>query len=162
MRLTDHRCTCRISTLIIAPAFLQAANYIILGWIAVKLGTQYLRIHPVTYSAVCVSGDLVSLVVQAIGGGMASSADTLEGANTGGEPIRTFHAIDTDALATAYVMVSGVFAQMRQSTPCVHLQANRLHADRLICITVVMLLYSAILIEFTLRYRADRPVQRME
>lgn len=57
-------------------------------------GEQYSRFHYKTYAAVFISGDVVSLVVQATGGGMAASADTYEGAETG-----------------AKIMVGGVMGQ---------------------------------------------------
>lgn len=85
----------QISTLIIAPAFLAAGNYILLGRIIPVLGSRYTFIHPLSYTVVFVTGDLISLVVQAVGGGQASAADTLAGANQG-----------------AYVMVGGVMVSL--------------------------------------------------
>ncbi|GHJ87964.1 hypothetical protein NliqN6_4366 [Naganishia liquefaciens] len=85
----------QISSLIMAPAFMAAGNYILLGRIIPVLGTRYSFIHPTSYTIVFVFGDLVSLIVQAIGGGKASAAETLEGANAG-----------------ARVMVGGVMFQM--------------------------------------------------
>lgn len=69
----------QISSLIIAPAFMAAGNYILLGRIIPVLGTKYSFIHPLSYTIVFVLGDLISLVIQAIGGGQASAAETLEG-----------------------------------------------------------------------------------
>jgi len=64
----------QISTTIIAPTFLSAANFIILGMVVNQIGTHYSRISPKAYSIVFVSADVVSLVIQAIGGGAASAA----------------------------------------------------------------------------------------
>lgn len=69
----------QISSLIIAPAFMAAGNYILLGRIIPVLGSRYSFIHPTSYTIVFVVGDLVSLVVQAVGGGQASAAETLDG-----------------------------------------------------------------------------------
>ncbi|KAJ9114918.1 hypothetical protein QFC20_001291 [Naganishia adeliensis] len=88
----------QISSLIIAPAFMAAGNYILLGRIIPVLGTKYSFIHPLSYTIVFVLGDLVSLVVQAIGGGKASAAETLDAV--------------TGANAGAKVMVGGVLFQM--------------------------------------------------
>lgn len=52
-------------------------------------------INPKTYMIVFVTGDVLSLVVQSIGGGSAASADTPSAANRGG-----------------YIMVAGVDIQM--------------------------------------------------
>jgi hypothetical protein len=65
----------QISSTIIAPTFLTAANFIMLGRVVSALGPQYSRLTPKTYTTVFLTADLVALVVQAVGGGMASSAD---------------------------------------------------------------------------------------
>jgi hypothetical protein len=85
----------QISSLIIAPAFMAAGNYILLGRIIPVLGTRYSFIHPLSYTIVFVVGDVISLVIQAIGGGQASAAETNKAANDG-----------------AKVMVGGVMFQM--------------------------------------------------
>lgn len=69
--------------------------YITLGYLIRFLGPQYCRFNPTLYSVTFVLGDLASLIVQAIGGGQASAAETLQGANDG-----------------AHVMVAGVLVQM--------------------------------------------------
>lgn len=58
--------------LIIAPTPLVAANFIILGRIIRRLGPQYSRLTPRRYTVVFVSCDIISLLVQAIGGSVAS------------------------------------------------------------------------------------------
>lgn len=57
--------------------------------------SKYSFIHPLSYTIVFVIGDLISLVIQAVGGGQASAADNLDDANKG-----------------AKVMVGGVMFQM--------------------------------------------------
>lgn len=59
------------------------------------LGQEYSWIHPTSYAIVAITGDIISLVVQAAGGGLASGANTPEGQNNG-----------------AYIMVGGVFWQV--------------------------------------------------
>lgn len=56
---------------------------------------QYSSIKPLTYTIFFIIGDLVSLTIQAVGGGLASAANTLNGANNG-----------------AKIMVAGVIIQM--------------------------------------------------
>ncbi|KAH9057688.1 RTA1-domain-containing protein [Lactarius vividus] len=63
-------------TLIIAPTPLVAANFILLGRIIRRLGPQYSRLTPRRYTIVFVSCDIISLVVQAIGGSVASGTQT--------------------------------------------------------------------------------------
>ncbi|KAI9433908.1 RTA1 like protein-domain-containing protein [Lactarius indigo] len=63
-------------TLIIAPTPLVAANFILLGRIIRRLGPQYSRLTPRRYTIIFVSCDIISLVVQAIGGSVASGTTT--------------------------------------------------------------------------------------
>ncbi|KAG8970773.1 hypothetical protein FRC05_011724 [Tulasnella sp. 425] len=80
---------------IIAPSFMTAAMFIIVGRIINLVGTEYSRLRPRTYSILFISADFVALVVQAIGGATASSADDPKGAEKG-----------------ANIMVAGILVQM--------------------------------------------------
>lgn len=62
-------------TLTIGPAFLSAAVYLCLGRIIVVYGEHFSRLKPRTYSVLFISCDVLALVLQAIGGGIASSTD---------------------------------------------------------------------------------------
>ncbi|KDQ58324.1 hypothetical protein JAAARDRAFT_176226 [Jaapia argillacea MUCL 33604] len=64
----------QITTTIIAPTPLVAANFIILGKIIRRLGPQYSRLSPMWYMIVFCSFDLIALIVQAVGGASASQA----------------------------------------------------------------------------------------
>ncbi|KAF4581569.1 hypothetical protein EYR40_009853 [Pleurotus pulmonarius] len=64
----------QITATILAPTPLVAANFIILGRIIARLGPTYSRLSPKWYTIVFLSCDIVALVVQGVGGGMASSA----------------------------------------------------------------------------------------
>ncbi|KAF8192151.1 RTA1-like protein [Pholiota molesta] len=72
-----------ITATIIAPTPLLAANFVIFGRIIRALGQKYSRMRPRLYTIIFTSSDVASLVVQGLGGGVASSATTLEGANRG-------------------------------------------------------------------------------
>lgn len=65
----------QIVTLTIAPAFLAAALYLCLGRIVVVYGEHFSRLKPRTYSILFISCDFFSLLLQAIGGAMASVGD---------------------------------------------------------------------------------------
>lgn len=71
----------RISTLVIVPTFISGGIYAALGRLIVNIGRQYSRLTPRKYVAVFVSCDVASLVIQAIGGGMASAASKKVGGN---------------------------------------------------------------------------------
>ncbi|KAK9364761.1 RTA1 like protein-domain-containing protein [Lipomyces kononenkoae] len=60
--------------LIFAPAFFMAGIYYLLGQITVIWGTKYSRFGPWTYTKTFVTLDLLSIIIQGIGGGAASGA----------------------------------------------------------------------------------------
>ncbi|OBZ77307.1 Sphingoid long-chain base transporter RSB1 [Grifola frondosa] len=64
----------RITTTIIAPTPLVAANFVILGQITRRLGQNYSRLSATWYTIVFGSCDIIALVIQAVGGAKASVA----------------------------------------------------------------------------------------
>ncbi|KAF8163848.1 RTA1-like protein [Crassisporium funariophilum] len=73
----------QITCTIIAPTPLLAASFIIFGDIIKRMGPAYSRVSPKWYSIIFCTCDVISLVVQGVGGGIAASAQTLKGANLG-------------------------------------------------------------------------------
>lgn len=69
--------------LTIAPAFLSAAIYLCLSRIVVAYGEQVSRFRARTYTIVFISCDFLALLLQAAGGGIASSADTKDMSDIG-------------------------------------------------------------------------------
>ncbi|ESK83631.1 putative rta1-like protein [Moniliophthora roreri MCA 2997] len=59
---------------IIGPTPLIAANFVILGSVIKTLGTEYSRIKPQQYSVIFCSCDVIALLVQGLGAGIASAA----------------------------------------------------------------------------------------
>ena len=66
----------QICCLILGPAFNSAAIYLTLKHLALTFGPEYSLIKPRWYTYLFIAGDLVSLVLQAIGGGLAATAAT--------------------------------------------------------------------------------------
>lgn len=60
-------------TLTIGPVFFAAAIYLTLGRIVVVYGVECSRLRPGTYTLIFLGCDILSLVVQAVGGGIAAS-----------------------------------------------------------------------------------------
>ncbi|CAE6509724.1 unnamed protein product [Rhizoctonia solani] len=85
----------QITTTIIAPSFMTAAMFLILPKIINELGMEYSRMPPRLYSIIFITADVTALVIQAVGGAMASIADTLDGAERG-----------------AHVMLGGIVIQL--------------------------------------------------
>ncbi|KAG9023505.1 hypothetical protein FS837_005765 [Tulasnella sp. UAMH 9824] len=95
----DNAFYMNICCTIIAPSFMTAAMFIMMGRIIHLVGTEYSRLKPRTYSILFISADLVALVVQAVGGAAAASAETPEGSERG-----------------ANIMVAGIIVQMAAIT----------------------------------------------
>ncbi|KAF5675580.1 RSB1-like integral membrane transporter [Fusarium denticulatum] len=72
----------QISTLIIAPVFFTAGVYIILGRLIQVFGRDCSILRPSLYLWIFCTCDVISLVVQAIGGGLASAAVNKVDGNT--------------------------------------------------------------------------------
>lgn len=65
----------QICCIILGPAFNSAAIYLTLKHITLTFGPEYSILKPAWYTYIFIACDLVSLVLQAIGGGMAATAD---------------------------------------------------------------------------------------
>jgi len=89
----------QISTLIIAPTFFTAGIYVILGQFIHILGRQFSIISPRLYLYIFCTCDFISLVIQAIGGGIASGAETVDVRNLG-----------------THIMVAGIVFQLATLT----------------------------------------------
>ncbi|WWC61890.1 uncharacterized protein I303_104475 [Kwoniella dejecticola CBS 10117] len=85
----------QICCLVIAPTFFSAANYLLFGRIIENAGPEYSSLHTQSSSTIFVIADIVCLVIQAAGGGIAGTAGDSQGANTG-----------------AYIMTGGVVVQL--------------------------------------------------
>ncbi|KAF9781599.1 RTA1-domain-containing protein [Thelephora terrestris] len=74
----------QITTTIISPTFILAANFVILMRIIPKLGQQYSRLKPHMYTIVFCSCDVIALIVQSVGGAIASANKGATDADRGG------------------------------------------------------------------------------
>jgi hypothetical protein len=70
-------------TLTIAPALLTAAIYLCLSRIIIVYGQHLSRFKPRTYTLVFCTCDIISLVLQALGGAIASTANTVSSSDLG-------------------------------------------------------------------------------
>ncbi|KAF4617304.1 hypothetical protein D9613_006279 [Agrocybe pediades] len=75
----------QITTTILGPTPFLAANFVIFGIIIQRLGTQFSRLSPKWYTILFCTCDVVSLVIQGVGGGKAAvPADNGEDPTPGG------------------------------------------------------------------------------
>lgn len=65
----------QICCLIISPAFISAGMYLTLKHAVISFGESWSRFKPAMYTYMFIAGDLVSLVLQGAGGGIAATAD---------------------------------------------------------------------------------------
>ena len=73
----------QICCLIIAPAFLAAGVYLTLKYLVLTVGRDYSRIRAKWYTWIFILCDLLSLVLQGSGGGIAATANTESGQKAG-------------------------------------------------------------------------------
>ncbi|KAL5338729.1 RTA1 like protein-domain-containing protein [Aspergillus crustosus] len=102
----------QITTLIIAPTFYTAGVYILLGRFIQILGRESSIFSPRVYLWIFVTCDVVSLVIQAIGGAMASIEADKE---------------DGDTAPGTNIMVAGIIFQMASITIFVLCAADFVH-----------------------------------
>ncbi|KAJ7152907.1 RTA1 like protein-domain-containing protein [Mycena filopes] len=94
---------------IMGPTPLAAANFIILGRIIDRLGPVYSRLSPKLYTILFLCCDIASLVIQAIGGGMAAGAvNQLRDPAKGGH-VMLGGIVFQMATITVYVFCAGEF-----------------------------------------------------
>lgn len=65
----------QICCLIISPAFIAAGIYVTLKHLVINFGESWSRLRPAWYTYIFICGDLISLVLQGAGGGLASAGD---------------------------------------------------------------------------------------
>jgi len=68
----------QITTTIASPTFILATNFETVRRIILKVGPQYSRLKPHLYMIVFCTCDVIALVVQSVGGGIASVAATTD------------------------------------------------------------------------------------
>ncbi|CAL1695734.1 unnamed protein product [Somion occarium] len=99
----------QITTTIIAPTPLIAANFITLGQVISRLGSDYSRLNAMWYTIVFVTCDIVALVVQAVGGAQASIAvQDNRDPNPGGNVMLGGIAFQLGSI-TIYMLLAGEF-----------------------------------------------------
>ncbi|CBX99012.1 hypothetical protein LEMA_P082510.1 [Plenodomus lingam JN3] len=66
----------QICCLIISPAFVSAGIYLTLKHAVITCGESWSRLKPAWYTYIFIAGDVVSLLLQGAGGGIAATADS--------------------------------------------------------------------------------------
>ncbi|KAJ7115433.1 RTA1-like protein [Mycena epipterygia] len=102
---------------VISPTPLIAVNFILLSWIVTRLGPCYARLTPIRYAIVFISCDIVALVIQAVGGGLASTASDLSGANLGAKVMLAGIVVQFSAIVLYAYLASDFLLCYHQDRP---------------------------------------------
>lgn len=73
----------QICCIIIAPAFITAGIYLTLKYLVLTIGSDYSRIRAKYYTWIFILCDLLSLILQGAGGGIAATANTASSQSLG-------------------------------------------------------------------------------
>ncbi|EAU86411.2 hypothetical protein CC1G_05405 [Coprinopsis cinerea okayama7 len=107
----------QIVATIVGPTPLLAANFVIFGRIIRCLGTSYSRLAPRWYMMIFFACDFLSLVIQAVGGAIAAQAETLEGANRGGNIMLGGIAFQLSVIVFYSILVLEYFTRFMKDRP---------------------------------------------
>jgi hypothetical protein len=107
----------QIVCLIIAPAFVAAAIYLTLKHLTLCFGPEYSRIKPRYYTWTFVSFDILSLILQGAGGGLAATSSTKPRVQTDGNDLMLAGIVFQVATLLAFAaMVADYFLRLSRST----------------------------------------------
>ncbi|KAK4193135.1 RTA1 like protein-domain-containing protein [Podospora australis] len=130
----------QITTLIIAPTFYAAALYVLLGSLIKLLGPQTSIMTPKWYAIIFCTCDVASLVIQAVGGAMASTAADK---------------IDGDTKPGTHTMVAGIVFQLFTMTVFAVLVADflrRVFVHKTMMDRKIKLVLSSMTVSFVMIY----------
>jgi hypothetical protein len=102
----------QICCLIIAPAFNCAAIYLILKHVALTFGSEWSLVKPRFYTYIFIAFDLLSLILQGAGGGIASTANDEDQQKLGDNLMMAGIAWQVAALSI-FAVVAGLYAWRR-------------------------------------------------
>ncbi|KAJ7115430.1 RTA1-like protein [Mycena epipterygia] len=102
---------------VISPTPLIAVNFILLSRIVTRLGPCYARLTPIRYAVIFITCDIVALVIQAVGGGLASTASDLSGANLGAKVMLAGIVVQFSAIVLYAYLASDFLLCYHQDRP---------------------------------------------
>ncbi|KAH7106661.1 RTA1-domain-containing protein, partial [Auriculariales sp. MPI-PUGE-AT-0066] len=138
----------------IVPTFLVAANFVILGRVIYLVGPEYSRLSPAWYGKAFLSADLVALVIQAVGGGMASSADDHAGSERGAQVMLVGIGIQFAALVIYSILATEFLVRVYTDRPMRRANfGSHVNMDEKIKMMITGLIISAVFLFIRTVYR---------
>lgn len=109
----------QICCLVLAPSFLAACIYLTLKHVVRYCGEQYSRLRPVLYTWCFIGGDFGSIILQAIGGGVAAAGghDKPKVAETGDHLIIAGIAFQVVVMAICALIIAEFYWRLRNDRP---------------------------------------------
>lgn len=108
----------QICCLTLAPAFNSAAIYLTLKHITLCFGPEFSRVPPKWYTWAFVTTDILALIFQGAGGGIAATADTDSFRNVGDALMMTGICLQVATLVIfGFLVVDYVLRRQKDSTP---------------------------------------------
>ena len=114
----------------LGPAFLSASIYLSLSRIVVVYGEDISRFRPATYTLIFIGADIVSLVLQSIGGGMSAEAATPAATKTGVNIMTAGLAFQVFALVLFIAMCSEYAFRVSRRTTALNPVCDALRQSR--------------------------------
>ena len=149
----DTGFTIQITCLIIGPAFISASIYLTLKHFALALGSDKSIIRPKWYTWLFISADILSILLQAAGGALASAADDEAGSDMGGNIMLAGIVWQVVALATFGGLAALYAFRVYQGRATLSVHASNLLSSRpfMVFVGAIALAYITILIRFIYR-----------
>jgi hypothetical protein len=106
----------QICCLIISPAFNAAAIYLTLKHVAIAFGPEASRLRPKYYTWIFITFDLLALILQGTGGGMAATSNNNDHQLTTGDNLMLTGIAWQDATLLAFGLMFGDYVWRRRAS----------------------------------------------
>ncbi|KAJ7493860.1 RTA1-like protein [Mycena latifolia] len=143
----------QITSTIIAPTPLIAVNFILLSRIVTRLGPCYAALTPRWYTIIFVACDICALVIQGAGGGIASGADTLSGANLGANIMLAGIVFQFVAIIAYSSLAADFLRRYRKDLPVRAAPSERGHLDSKLKTLIAAVAFSTLVLFIRSIYR---------
>jgi len=134
-------------------SFLAAALYLTLKHLIRAVGPQYSMIKPKLYPYIFIACDIFSLLLQAIGGGVASSANTTKVTDMGGNIMLAGIVFQVVTFVVLYGLIAMYLIKLRRNKASLSPEASALIQGRHLKIFAVGMFVASLVIFIRCVYR---------